>query len=300
MPLPSIRALETFDAVAETGSFRAAADRLGVSPSAVSKSMADLEARLGTNLMNRTTRQLTLTEAGVAYHAFVATALATLGEGAETLHAVTAVPRGTVRVAMPVNFGLIFVSPLLRKFIARYPDVRVDTVLSDGYIDPVGDGFDVVIRAATQLPDSTLVARKILETPIAVCASPEYVERCGTPSHPDDLSGHDCLPLTNATLLANWTFDIAGTLRTVRVDGPIRSTSIMLVREAALDGMGIARVPFHVVASDIEAGRLVRLLPDFERTEGAVFLLYPAQRALALKTRVFIDFLAGELASVRA
>lgn len=179
MTLPSTRALEMFHAVAETGSFRAAAEQLGISPSAVSKAMADLEARLGTRLIARTTRRLALTEAGVTYHKSVGTALDALGEGAEMVHAVTAAPRGLVRVAMPVTFGHMFVSPMLPRFVARYPDVRVEALLSDGYVDPVGDNFDVVIRGASWLPDSALIVRKIMETPIVVCASPDYIAQIG-------------------------------------------------------------------------------------------------------------------------
>lgn len=288
-----------FHAVAKTGSFRGAAEQLGLSPSTVSKAIAELEARLGTRLVARTTRQLALTEAGVAYQASVATALDALGEGAEMVHAVTAAPRGLVRVAMPVSFGHMFVSPMLPRFVARYPDVRVDAVLSDSYADPVGDGFDIIIRAAASLPDSSLVARKIMETPHVVCASPGYIKRSGTPSHPQDLVDHACLPLTASIMATDWVFDIDGTVHTVRVDGPISSSNLSVAREAALAGAGITRVPYHVVAKDIEAGRLIRLLPDFERVEGAVFILYPAQRTLALKTRAFIDFLVEELGPIR-
>jgi DNA-binding transcriptional LysR family regulator len=184
--------------------------------------------------------------------------------------------------------------------VARYPDVQVDAVLSDSCADPVGDGFDIVIRAAAQLPDSTLVMRKIMETPMVVCASPDYIERRGTPSHPNDLMDHACLPLTAAIMTTDWIFDIDGTTHTVRVDGPISTSKLTVAHEAALAGAGIARMPYHVVAADIAAGRLVRLLPNLERVEGAVFILYPAQRTVALKTRAFINFLVDEIGSIRA
>ncbi len=277
MTLPSTRSLEMFNAVSETGSFRGAAEQLGLSPSTVSKAIAELEARLGTRLIARTTRHLALTEAGLAYQASVATALDALGEGAEMVHAVTASPRGLVRVTMPVSFGHMFVSPMLPRFVARYPEVR----------------------AAASLPDSSLVARKIMETPHVVCASPDYIEQWGTPAHPKQLVDHACLPLTAAIMATDWVFDIDGIDHTVRVDGPISSSNLSVAREAALAGAGIARVPYHVVAADIADGRLIRLLPDFERVEGAVFVLYPAQRTLALKTRAFIDFLVEEIGSIR-
>jgi len=300
MSHPSTRALEMFNAVAETGSFRAAAERLNVSPSAVSKAITELESRLGARLIARTTRQLALTEAGNSYHASVSAALATLEEGAERVNAVTAAPRGLLRLAMPVMFGQMFIAPLLPRFIERYPDVGLDVMSSDGYVDMVADGFDLVIRGTSVMPDSSLVARKIMETPTIVCASPAYIERHSAPEHPDALLNHDCLVATAAPTIAEWAFDIDDAGYSVRVDGPIRSTSLMVAREAALAGLGIARFPYHFAQPDIESGKLVRLLCDFERQEAAVFAMYPGQRELALKTRAFIDFIVAEIGTVRA
>jgi len=298
MTHPSTRALEMFHAVAETGSFRGAAERLNVSPSAISKAISELESRLGARLIARTTRQLALTEAGTSYHASVASALATLEEGAESVNSVTAAPRGLLRLAMPVMFGQMFIAPLLPRFIERYPEVRIDVTSSDSYVDVVGDGYDVVIRGAEVMPDSTLIARKIMETPMTVCASPTYIENHGTPAHPDELLGHDCLVATAAPTIAEWTFDVDGAGYAVRVDGPIRSTSLMVALEGALAGAGIARFPYHVVKPDIESGRLVSLLRDFERQEASVYTVYPTQRELALKTRAFIDFIVAEIGSI--
>lgn len=300
MSHPSTRALEMFNAVAETGSFRAAAERLDVSPSAVSKAITELEARLGARLIARTTRQLALTEAGTSYHASVASALATLEEGAETVNAVTAAPRGLLRLAMPVMFGQLFIAPLLPRFVERYPDVRIDATSSDGYVDVVGEGYDIAIRGAMAMPDSTMVARKIMETPTIVCASPAYIKKHGAPAHPDELLNHACLVATAAPSIAEWDFDIGDAGYSVRVNGPIRSTSLMVAREGALAGTGIARFPYHFAEPDIESGRLVRLLRKFERQEASVYLVYPAQRELALKTRAFIDFIVAEIGSVRA
>lgn len=297
---PSTRSLEMFNAVAETGSFRAAAERLNVSPSAVSKSINELEARLGARLIARTTRQLALTEAGRAYHTRVAAALATLEEGAELVNAVTAAPRGLLRLAMPVTFGHMYIAPLLPLFVERYPEVRLDVTSSDSYVDLVGDGFDVVIRGASALPDSTMISRKIMETPTIVCASPAYIEKHGAPDHPDALLNHACLVTTAAPTIAEWVFDLDGAGYSVRVDGPIRSSSLIVARHAAIAGSGIARFPYHFVAPDMDSGKLVRLLHDYERQEAAVYALYPAQRELALKTLAFIDFIAAEIGSMRA
>jgi len=299
MTHPSTRSLEMFDAVAETGSFRAAAERLAVSPSAVSKAISELETRLGARLIARTTRSLALTEAGTAYHASVASALATLDEGAETVNAVTAAPRGVLRLAMPVTFGHMYIAPLLPKFATKYPDVRLDVTASDAFVDVVGEGFDVVIRGAGALPDSALVARKIMETPTVVCASPNYLARRGTPQKPEDLVDHTCLVATTTQTIAEWVFDLEGAVVSIPVKGPLRTTSLIVARDAAVAGMGVARVPYHFASPDIDAGRLVRILKDHEREEAAVFALYPAQRELALKTRAFIDFLAEHIGSVR-
>ena len=299
MTHPSTRSLEMFDAIAETGSFRAAAKRLAVSPSAVSKAISELETRLGARLIARTTRSLALTEAGTAYHASVASALATLDEGAETVNAVTAAPRGVLRLAMPVTFGHMYIAPLLPKFATKYPDVRLDVTASDAFVDVVGEGFDVVIRGAGALPDSALVARKIMETPTVVCASPNYLARRGTPQKPEDLVEHTCLVATTTQTIAEWVFALEGAVVSIPVKGPLRTTSLIVARDAAVAGMGVARVPYHFASPDIDAGRLVRILKDHEREEAAVFALYPAQRELALKTRAFIDFLAEHIGSVR-
>jgi len=299
MSHPSTRSLEMFDAVAETGSFRAAADRLGVSPSAISKAMAELEARLGARLIARTTRQLALTEAGKAYHASVVAALSALDEGAETVNSVTAAPRGVLRLAMPVTFGHMYISPLLPRFAAMYPEVRLDVTVSDAYFDLVGEGYDVAIRGAVSLPDSPLKGRKIMETPTVVCASPNYLARRGTPQKPEDLVDHTCLVATTTQTIAEWVFDLEGAVVSIPVKGPLRTTSLIVARDAAVAGMGVARVPYHFASPDIDAGRLVRILKDHEREEAAVFALYPAQRELALKTRAFIDFLAEHIGSVR-
>ena len=299
MSHPSTRSLEMFDAVAETGSFRAAADRLGVSPSAISKAMAELEARLGARLIARTTRQLALTEAGKAYHASVVAALSALDEGAETVNSVTAAPRGVLRLAMQVTFGHMYISPLLPRFAAMYPEVRLDVTVSDAYFDLVGEGYDVAIRGAVSLPDSTLKGRKIMETPTVVCASPNYLARRGTPQKPEDLVDHTCLVATTTQTIAEWVFDLEGAVVSIPVKGPLRTTSLIVARDAAVAGMGVARVPYHFASPDIDAGRLVRILKDHEREEAAVFALYPAQRELALKTRAFIDFLAEHIGSVR-
>ncbi len=299
MSHPSTRSLEMFDAVAETGSFRAAADRLGVSPSAISKAMAELEARLGARLIARTTRQLALTEAGKAYHASVVSALSALDEGAETVNSVTAAPRGVLRLAMPVTFGHMYISPLLPRFAAIYPEVRLDVTVSDAYFDLVGEGYDIAIRGAVSLPDSTLKGRKIMETPTVVCASPDYLERRGTPKEPEDLIDHTCLVATTTQTISEWVFNLDGAVVSIPVKGPLRTTSLIVARDAAIAGMGVARVPYHFVSPDIDAGRLVRILKKHEREEAAVYALYPAQRELALKTRAFIDFLAEFIGSVR-
>lgn len=299
MSHPSTRSLEMFDAVAETGSFRAAADRLGVSPSAISKAMAELETRLGARLIARTTRQLALTEAGKAYHASVVSALSALDEGAETVNSVTAAPRGVLRLAMPVTFGHMYISPLLPRFALIYPEVRLDVTASDAYFDLVGEGYDIAIRGAVSLPDSTLKGRKIMETPNVVCASPDYLERHGIPQQPEDLVDHNCLVATTAQTIAEWVFDLDGAGVSIPVKGSLRTTSLIVARDAAVAGMGIARVPYHFASPDIDAGRLVRILKDHEREEAAVFALYPAQRELALKTRAFIDFLIENIGSVR-
>jgi DNA-binding transcriptional LysR family regulator len=249
-------------------------------------------------LIARTTRGLALTEAGTAYHASVSSSLATLDEGAETVNSVTAAPRGVLRLTIPVTFGHMYIAPLLPLFAAKYPEVRLDVTATDAFVDLVGEGFDVIIRGAGTLPDSALIARKIMETPTVVCASPAYIEIHGAPAHPDELADHACLVATATQSISEWVFDLDGAAYSVPVTGPLRSTSLIITREGALAGMGIARVPYHFAAPELDSGRLVRLLRDHEGQEAAVYAIFPAQREMALKTRAFIDFLVAEVGSV--
>jgi DNA-binding transcriptional LysR family regulator len=292
---PSIRSLEMFNAVVETGSFKIAADRLNVSASAISKAMADLEARIGTRLIARTTRKIALTEAGGIYHTSVSSALATLAEGAETVNEFTAVPRGVLRLAMPITFGQIYVAPLLPTFLKRYAQVRVDVTATDSVIDVVGGGYDLAIQGGADLRDMDLIARKLLDTPTVVCAAPDYLSANGVPLLPRDLAMHACLSDAQSHLPSEWVFTIAGRDQRIRVDGPLRSSSLVVIHHGARSGLGIVRLPYHVIAADIASGRLVRLLEPYESPDQAVYLLYPKQQNLALKTRVFIEFLVAKI-----
>lgn len=295
MAYPSIRSLEMFAAVVETGSFKAASERLDVAPSTISKAIGELESRIGSRLLARTTRQITLTGAGDAYHASVVSALTSLEEGAETVNTYQAAPRGVLRLGVPVAAGQVYIAPLLPKFLRRYPNIHIDLTASDNLLDVVGDAYDLVIRGASVLRDSGLIARKLMDTPAVVCASPDYINAQGAPEAPAELSAHACLPHAQSHLPGEWNFSIDGRDHRIRVDGPLRSSSLMIVRRGALEGLGIARLPYQIVATDIAEGRLVRLLEPYEMSDQAVYLLYPAQRKLALKTRVFIDFLVAEL-----
>jgi DNA-binding transcriptional LysR family regulator len=286
--------MTVFVRVVELRSFSAAAARLGMSKSAVSRRVTELEQRLGARLINRTTRKISLTEVGQAFHARCLQILADIEEAEGAASALGANPRGLLRVTGPVSFGTLHLAPAIPAFLARYPEIELELDLSDRFVDLVEDGYDVAVRIG-RLRDSSLVARRLCAARRLTVASPDYLARRGTPQRPDDLAGHDCLLYTNAPLAEQWAYatapDAAET-RPVRVHGPLRSNNGDLLRDAAVAGRGIAVLPSFIVWREVEQGRLVPLLGSFETLPTVVHAAYPASRHLSSKVRVFVDFLA--------
>lgn len=283
-----------FVAVAETEGFSAAARRLRVSKAMVSVAMSRLEARLGVRLFHRTTRRLSLTEAGAASlpHAQRALLAARDAEEAAT-HALTS-PRGTLRINAPMSFGLLHVVPALGEFAKQCPEVRVDLVLDDRVLDLVEGGFDLAIRIGT-LGDSSLVAHRLGATQNAVVAHPKYLARAGTPRAPSDLSDHAALLYTLAASGPRWTFIRGSRKETVHVKGPLRANSSLALRQAVLQGLGVASVPRFLVGEELARGALVQVLPEWSLPEHGIFALTPERELMPRKTRVFIDFFRGRL-----
>ena len=290
-------ALSAFAKVVEQGSFARAADRLGISTSAVSRHVADLEAHLGVRLLHRTTRRLSLTESGRAFHERAVQLLADLEEAEAAVTESTLVPRGTLKLTCPITFGERHLAPAIAAFATRHPQLRFDVDLSDRVVDLVDEGCDLAVRIGSA-GGATLIARRIGETQLVCCAAPSYVATAGVPATPAELAGHPCLAYTYLAVPDVWRFtDAAGASHDVRVSGPLDANNGRFLAALAATGMGIALEPDFIVGDDIRSGRLVALLPGYRPPASPIFAVYPSRRHLSAKVRLFVDFLAARFAA---
>ena len=286
--------MAVFTRAVETGSFSAAARTLNLTPSAVSKQIGRLEDRLGARLLNRTTRRLSLTEAGEDYYQRATRILADIAEAERAVAFSHDAPRGILRVSASIAFGQTQLVPLVPAFLALYPEIQVELNLSDRLIDLVDEGVDVAIRVAA-LPDSSHIARKIASERRIVCAAPSYLARHGTPATPEDLAAHNCL-IYSTIATEDWGFRGPDGQQSVKVSSNFVANGGEAVRDLAIAGLGVARLATFLVGPAIRDGRLVPVLTDFEeRQEAAIHAVYPHQRHLSPKVRAFVDFLAEEM-----
>lgn len=288
------RALEVFAAVATAGSFSGAGRTLGLTPSAVGRTIDRIEARLGVRLMLRTTRTLTLTAEGHAYLGAAKRILADLDE-AEQVIADQGAPRGRLRVSASLSHGRLCVVPLLGEFIRRYPHILVDINLTDAVVDIAGGQADVGVRFGP-LPDSPLTARKLGETGRVIVASPDYLARHGTPRVPEDLHGHNCLSFNFRRAEPIWPFRRDGCDCTLSVQGSIEANNGETLGQLAVAGVGITRVGAFSVVDDIAAGRLVPLLEDYNPGDiETIHAVFVGGANTPARVRAFVDFLAERL-----
>jgi len=290
-----LNAMRAFVKVAESGSFSTAARLLGRSKAMVSKQLAMLEGALGVQLLVRTTRQVRLTDPGRAYFERCAQLLADLDDIESNVQQNQASPRGVLRVAGPQTFAELHLSAALREFLLRYPDLKVELVLTDRVVDLVDHGFDVAIRIG-QLEDSSLLARRLASSSMVTCASPDYLARRGTPHTPEQLVEHDLILDTNLRQPGNWRFVQGSRTFNVRVAGRLQVNSAVMVRHVLVSGAGIGLCPAFVVREDLEAGRLLPLLAEYSGYDLGVYAVYPHTRHVPSRVRVFVDFLADYLA----
>ncbi len=291
--------IAAFVRVVEAGSFAGAAERLGVSVSSVSRQVSELEAHLGARLLNRTTRRLSLTEPGRAFHERSVQLLADLEEAEASAGAGTVTPRGTLRVSCGVSFGVSYVAPAMGAFMARYPALRLDVELSDRVVDLVDEGFDAAVRVGA-IGGQNLVARKVGATRLVCCASPSYIARHGEPRTPEDLARHACLLYQYAPQRDTWSFtDRQGRERKVRVSGPFNSNNGAFLAALARDGIGIANEPDFIVGPDLRDGRLVPVLCNFKPVTSGIHVVYASRRHLSAKVRAFAEFMAQRFADPR-
>ena len=285
------QAMRVFTQVVESMSFVRAAERVGLSTTAVSRQVAELERHLQTRLLQRTTRRINLTEAGRAFHERCVQILGELDEAERAVAQASAEPHGIIRLTTSVNFGTHQVTPAIASFLARHPGVRFDVSLSDRIVDIVEEGFDLAIRIGAP-GGQNLVARKLGETRLVPCASTGYLARHGAPAAPEDLAQHNCLTYEYAMSDA-WTFrDAAGRSRTVRVAGSLNSNNGDLNAAAAVQSVGIALEPDFIVAAQLKNGTLVRILESFEPPALPIYAVYPSRRFLPAKVRAFVEYFA--------
>ena len=286
----------TFARVVKAGSFARAARHLKVTGSVASKHVAKLERALGVRLLNRSTRKLSLTEAGAAYYEHCARIVLEVESSKRALAELQAVPRGLLRVTAPVPIASTL-GPMLREFLERYPEVQLDLDASNRIVDLAEEGFDVAIRVARILPPN-VVARLLRSMRLHLCASPQYLQREGVPQHPADLSRHNCLTVPVAMPDGVWRFVRGGERAEVPVRGSLQSNTVEALRDLVLAGAGVTMMAGPMAGKDIRDGRLTPLLTDWEiEPRINVHAVYLPTRYLAPKVRVFVDFLAESFAS---
>ena len=292
-------AMRLFTKVVETGSFSETARRLDLDQSSVSRQIGALEDRLGVRLLNRTTRRLNLTEAGRLYYERAGAIVAEVEDADAAVSQLSGSPRGVLRINAPVVFGRLQLAPALPKFLGRYPEVKIDLTLTDHYVDLIEEGSDVAIRMGEPRP-SSLIARKLADNPWAICGSPDYLERSGSPATPEDLVAHNCLtrrPQAGGTFV--WQFEGADGRHEVAVSGNLRTNNSEILRAAAIGGMGLVRLSEWIVRPEIRAGSLRLVLEDYEvspmGSEGPIYAVFPHSRHVSAKVRAFVDFMAERL-----
>ncbi len=297
--LPDFEGLAMFAKVAEERSFAGAARSLGVSVATVSRGVARLEARLGSRLFNRSSRQLALTAFGLDLAERAARLLADAEEAERSGREASARPRGLVRLAVPMSFGLRWVAPILPAFFRAYPEVSIDLHLSDAQVDIVGRGFDAALRITSRLDAASLVARKLCPVSPFVVASPAYLARHGRPRHPRDLAAHACLGYAYGMRTDLWRFsNAAGEEVGVVPRGPLRVTNADASVPLVLDGLAIAEFPGFIAAEYLADGRMEALLTDWTLPKGALYVVTPTTRARPAKVDVLADFLAEGLSGM--
>ncbi|MFC0239742.1 LysR family transcriptional regulator [Rhodopseudomonas telluris] len=288
------RELEVFCAVVDGGSFSAAGRKLDLTPSAISRTLDRIEARLGARLLLRTTRVLTLTAEGRAYLAAARRILADLDE-AEQAIADQGAPRGRIRVSAALAHGRICIVPLLGEFVRRYPHILVDINLSDALVDVAAGQADIAIRGGP-LADSALMARRLSENGRTIVASPDYLARCGVPQVPEDLHQHNCLNFSFRRAEPVWPFRRDGLDYALKVSGAIEANSGETLVQLALDGVGIARVGDFALGDAIAQGRLVPLLQAFNPGDREIFhAVFVGGANTPARIRVFVDYLIEQL-----
>ena len=285
--------IAVFVKVVELSSFTAAADALDMSQPVVSKAVTRLEEKLGARLLNRTTRRLSLTEAGSELYARSVRALAEIENAELEVARFQTEPRGTLRVSAPMSFSILHLGPVIQNFLDRFPGVTLELSLDDRQVDLIEEGFDLAIRIG-RLQDSNLIARKIAPCRQVLCASPGYIAKRGAPERPEDLLEHSCIIYSLLSAPREWRFTGPdGEIHTVPINGALQSNNGLVNRAAAICGVGITLLPTFYLGEQLRSGELKPVLCKFKPQELAAYAVYPQRRNLMPKVRAFVDFLVA-------
>ena len=294
-----IEVLKTFVEVMRQSSFAAVARERNIDPSSISRAVAGLEQELGIRLFQRTTRKLSPTEAGITYFNQIEPLVEEIQQAKEMAIALSGLPKGTLRVTASVSFGLKCVIPVLAEFEANYPELSIELLLTDARLDLVAERIDLAIRLGL-MEDSTLIARRLMLTRYSVCGSPSYLQHSPQLNQPQDITQHNCLFFPLLDYRTRWLFrDKRGKTQTVPVKGRTIISNAIALQQCAIAGMGLALLPHWLVDSEVKAGRLINVLPNYEVTatnfDTSAWFVYPSRNYVPLKVRVFIDFLQQHL-----
>ncbi|MFZ5842150.1 MAG: LysR family transcriptional regulator [Pseudomonadota bacterium] len=285
-----LTAMQAFRRVVELGSFAAAAREADLSNAVVSKYVAQLEHQLGSRLLQRTTRQLSLTEAGQRYYQTVVHVLDELAAAELQIRDASSRPKGTLRLNAPMSFGLLHVAPLLPAFAERYPEIDIDLSLGDQVQDLVEEGFDMALRIRERLEDSSLVAKPLATVQRVLCAAPTYLAKAGEPKHPHDLRAHNCLRYSLATDSQRWQFDRDGEPIEVAVRGSLNANNSLALLASVRAGCGIALLPRFLAGPALQRQELVALLPDYQLAARTLYAVVPSRRGLTQKVQRLLAF----------
>lgn len=286
--------MQTFVAVVDAGSFVRASESLNISKAAVSRYVADMEERLGVRLLHRTTRKLSLTEEGRAFHIRCKALLDDLEDAESEITASSMQASGLVKINVPVTFGIMHLAPLWPDFMAANPRVMLDVTLSDRVVDLVDDGYDLAVRIGS-LPNSSLISRKLASTRMVLCASPAYLKKHGNPERPADLAEHTVLAYSLLATGDHWELKGPEGKEKIAVHPAMRSNSGDTCRAAALKHQGIILQPSFLVDEDLRSGALVEFMPQYRSAEFGIYAVYPSRQYVSAKVRLLIEFLVKAL-----
>ena len=293
----NLNAIPIFLQVIQCGGFTKAATKLGITTSQVSKNVSTLENGLGIKLLHRTTRKISLTEAGERYYQQATKGIHFIEDAERSAMELQKVPKGHLRVTAPMSFGHLHVSPLIPQFLKQYPGISIELVLDDKEHDLLEQNLDVAIRTGNLIKDSSVIARKLCDLKSALCASNKYLEEYGTPKTPNDLLEHNCLLFSLSKPKNEWAFKQGKKQHIIHVSGNFQVNNGEALRESLLAGIGIGRLPTFIAGRDIERGSLIQVLSKYQMNQIPLYVIFPERNFLPLKVRVFVDFLVKYLSN---